>query len=185
MKRALVVLCSMFLLLGMPRPALAEETSPSPSPIPTRRFAVRTTVVTSHEIWRDDIPSGTAGELDALVRLRASSRTRFDLGFEGRTFDSSDARHHSLGPVVDAVLEIGRHFEVSSSLAPHHTWIDFKSPLWEDARAFGTRFALNGQLVLEDRVIITFSPLAANLTRSDKIGTLWQYEPRFGFGVLF
>jgi hypothetical protein len=173
----------LLVILTVAMPARAEE--PSASPVPKRNFAVRTTVVTSHELWRDDVPAGTAGELDALVRLRASSRTRFDLGLEGRTFDSNDARHHSFGPIVDAVLEVGRHFEVTLALAPHHTWIDFKSPLWEDARAFGTRFAMNGQLVLEDRVLVTFSPLAANVTRSDRVGTLWQYEPRFGFGVLF
>ncbi len=169
-------------LVAFSSTARAEDGSSS---TPQRRFGVRSTVVSSHEISRKEVPGGTAVELDLLVRLRTSQRTRIDLGLEGRTYTNIDARHHSLGPIVEGVIEASRYFELTFTLAPHHTWIDFKSPFWEDTRAFGARTAMNGQLILVDRVVVIFSPLAANLTRSDSVRTLFQWEPRIGAGLLF
>jgi prolipoprotein diacylglyceryltransferase len=164
-------------------PAQPSEAPPE-DPQKGRIFTVRATLVGSLTLARPDVPSGAAAELDAMFRVRLGSRFRIDMGAEGRTYGNDEATHNSLGLIGEAVIEVGRRFELTGTLVPHHTWINFKSDFFTDTNAYGIRYALGMQIIL-GRVALGFTPLAFNTTSSDIVGVISQWEPRTWVGVSF
>lgn len=148
-------------------------------------FAVRAALVGSATLGRPDIPSGGAGELDAMIRLRALPSVRINLGLEGREYGNSLARHHSLGVIGELAFELGRRFEITVTLVPHHTWFDFRSEYFSATNAYGIRYAAGAQLTLADRVLLGATPLAFTSTSSLTVGVITQWEPRMWVGMLF
>lgn len=150
-----------------------------------RTFAVRAALVASATLGRPDVPSGAAGELDAMIRLRGLSSMRVDLGLEGREYENALARHHSLGIIAELAFELGRRFDLTVTLVPHHTWFAFKSSFFSDTNAYGVRYAAGAQLTLADRVLLGVTPLAFTSTSSITVGVITQWEPRLWTGVIF
>lgn len=163
----------------------ADAVSRASAPRADRDFAIRAALVGSATLGRPDVPSGAAGELDLLARLRIGGHARIDLGLEGREYSNSVARHHSLGVVGELAIELGRRFDVTFTLVPHHTWFDFKSDFFSNTNAYGVRYGAGLQLTLRDRVLLGATPLAFTSTSSETVGVLTQWEPRLWGGVLF
>jgi prolipoprotein diacylglyceryltransferase len=160
------------------RDAMAANAAP-------RIFVVRSALVVSAVLGRPDVPSGAAGELDGMYRFRVGPSLRADLGLEGRLFENAVARHYSLGLVGEFAFEVGRRFDLTLTLVPHHTWFAFKSDFFSDTNAYGIRYAAGAQLTLADRVVLGATPLAFTTTSSTTVGVITQWEPRLWVGVLF
>jgi prolipoprotein diacylglyceryltransferase len=163
-----------------PAPAEKKSEEPEPKHVVTARLALTTSVT----VARPDVPSGWAGELDVLYRLRLGQKTRLDLGLEGRRYENAEAIQLSLGVAGDLVLEASRHFEVLFTFVPHHTWFDFKSDFFTNTNAYGLRYAIGAQFPIE-RVVLGATPLAFTTTSSTTVGVISQWEPRIWAGLSF
>jgi prolipoprotein diacylglyceryltransferase len=166
-----------------PQPVMGTPEEPPPPPV--RILAVRVAAVGAITAARPDVPSGTALEIDVLYRLRLASQLRLDVGLEGRRFRNAEARHDSLGLVGELAVELGARFEIVATLVPHHTWFYFDSPFFTNTNAYGVRFATGVQVRLGSRVMLGASPAAFNVTSSDTVGVITQWEPRMWGGLLF
>jgi prolipoprotein diacylglyceryltransferase len=166
-----------------PQPVIGTPEEPPPDPV--RILAVRVAAVGAITAARPDVPSGTALEIDVLYRLRLASQLRLDVGLEGRRFRNAEARHDSLGLVGELAVELGARFEIVATLVPHHTWFYFDSPFFTNTNAYGVRFATGVQVKLGSRVMLGASPAAFNVTSSDTVGVITQWEPRMWGGLLF
>lgn len=152
---------------------------------PRERVAtVRVALASSLTLARPDVPSGWAVELDALYRLRLGKRLRADLGIEGRRYENVDAIHLSFGLAAELALEVGRHFELLTTLVPHHTWFDFKSEYFTNTNAYGLRYGLGAQFPIGPAVL-GVAPLAFTTTSATTVGVISQWEPRFWAGASF
>jgi prolipoprotein diacylglyceryltransferase len=180
---------------GSPPPAATTTTTAPPAPPPpdakpederpNRIVTARIALAASVTVARPDVPSGVAGELDVMYRLRLQSRSRLDIGLEGREYSNAEARHHSLGVIGEFVYEASRHFELTFTLVPHHTWFVFDSPYFTSTNAYGLRYALGFQFTSSDRVAFGLTPLALTTTSSETVGVITQWEPRLWLSVLF
>ena len=176
-------------------PEDAPPTRPPPPPAPRpgngrkpdRPLATRIVVVpASFTLGRGDVPLGVAVELDVMYRLRLGARTRLDFGVEGRQYENADANHPALGAIFELVREASRYVDLTLTLAPHHTWITFNTPLYEETHgALGFRAGAGLQFIIEDRVLLGLTPLALNVMSSGAVGTITQWEPRGWFGLTF
>jgi len=150
----------------------------------SRVATVRVALASSLTLARPDVPSGWAAELDVLYRLRLGTKTRADLGLEGRRYENVDAVHVSVGLAADLVFELGRHFEMLFTMVPHHTWFDFKSEFFSDTNAYGLRYGFGCQFPIGP-VVLGVTPLSFTTTSSTTVGVISQWEPRFWAGVSF
>jgi hypothetical protein len=175
-------------------PAAPAAAAPATAPTPSegaredeavhRSVTLRAAISTSQTLARPDVPSGWAGELDALYRVRLGPKSRIDLGVEGRLYENTEARHTSAGLVGELVYESGRHFEVLVTLVPHHTWFDFKSDFFTSTNAYGVRYALGAAFPFGP-VVFGGTPAAFNTTSSTTVGVITQWEPRLWAGFSF
>ncbi|HVJ92352.1 MAG TPA: prolipoprotein diacylglyceryl transferase family protein [Labilithrix sp.] len=173
-------------------PAQPVQVAPAPPPYEApkaerpreRVVTLRVALAPSLTLARPDVPSGWAGEFDALYRLRLAPRTRLDLGLEGRRYENVDAVHLSVGIAAEFVFEIRRYFELLLTLVPHHTWFDFKSDFFSDTNAYGLRYAFGAQFPI-GRAILGVTPLSFTTTSSLTVGVISQWEPRVWAGVSF
>jgi len=167
-----------------PPPPIIPATKPS-TPRPEKTLDTRLVIAPSLVLARKDVSSGAAFEAQALCRIPTSAKTRFGIGGELRAFSSVLAAHYTAAVPFQFVIEASRRIDIPFTFALTHTWIDFKSPFFTGATAWGTRWEVGFQILLGNYAMLGFSPFSFNVISGEDIGVITSYEPRIWFGMSF
>ena len=133
----------------------------------------------AYVVTRFGVSNGGTFDFDAMYRVLASERARFEVGLGGTFVVADDATIAGVAVPLRFVSGVNRVTEMEVGIAPFYSRISFDAPYFEPLHVFGARLSASVGWTLGSHFQMGISPIVVGMMGSSDVKLLFTYEPKF------